>query len=102
MRKKKAEKAKKMEERLLEDELMLLDCREKLLSLKKLLKEVKAGKWCVSWNKREKNRVHYARIALILCLSSSFVSLVASITSFASSRTKRQQRSGSSTPFSFT
>ena len=44
MRKKKAEKAKKMEERLLEDELMLLDCREKLLSLKKLLKEVKAGK----------------------------------------------------------
>ena len=101
-RKKKAEKAKKMEERLLEDELMLLDCREKLLSLKKLLKEVKAGKWCVSWNKREKNRVHYARIALILCLSSSFVSLVASITSFVSFRTKRQHRSGSSMPFSFT
>ncbi|KAK8832567.1 hypothetical protein WA577_004828, partial [Blastocystis sp. JDR] len=45
MRKKKAEKAKKMEERLLQDELMLLDCREKVILLKKMVKEIKAGKW---------------------------------------------------------
>ena len=47
MRKKKAEKAKKMEERLLQDELMLLDCREKVILLKKMVKEIKAGKWGV-------------------------------------------------------
>ena len=47
MRKKKAEKAKKMEERLLQDELMLLDCREKLVMLRKMAKEIRAGKSCV-------------------------------------------------------
>lgn len=39
---KKQKEARKMEERLLEDELKLLDAREKLYSLKKLLKEVKS------------------------------------------------------------
>ena len=34
-------KAKAMEERLEKDELRLLDCREKLLALRKLMNEVK-------------------------------------------------------------
>ena len=44
MRKEKQKAAQAMEERLMQDELRLLDCREKWYELKKLLKEVKAGK----------------------------------------------------------
>ena len=44
MREKKSKEAQKMSERLMEAELRLLDCREKLFELKTLARQVKKGK----------------------------------------------------------